>query len=660
MASARRPVMTGGSTPEFVLQEFRGINNNDSRENIGDDEFWWLENLIPLSKGTLTNVGVVGIQPTTFPGEQNNPSYTMGFLVGSQVFLFAAFANSGNGWITTLGGVANKIVTGLSSFGGTYAVQYGNQGLLIVDPNGYWDYNVTTPGTLTSWVNSVSSATNTFSTSVAGGTQLKQVSTVTGTGATFQAAYKVTSVVINAAGTGYVVGDSLTLTDNNPTTPAQIIVAQVGGGGAITAITLPTGGSYPGPTSSTLVATGPTGNVVSGGTGTGATFTTTIQATALNILNRGHGYSGSDTVADETAAPVVIDTWKLVPNGLTGGTGLATYAGRVWISSGRTVFFTDINSYNSFGGAGGNFTINDSYLTANVTCLFAANNYLYIFGDSSIDALSNVTITAGLTSFTRINITASLGTSAPTSVFSYFRAVGFYHVSGIYLLSGATPERISDNISGLIRAAYSESTGPYGVAYGATAFVKGELCAAMQLTILDSFNHNPAIQRSVVALYFRGKWWVYSMAPTITRNAMVSVFNAGLPQLFLWGGAVGTQPNPYVCFGANTGLSTFTIKTKLWDGNAPLREKQTLNAAIGASWTGALTSGVSGTVDTELASFNVTQFPVIGSPTGYQLAVQYVNGGGSQYTGLTLSGSTDVSQINLIALKSKTDRDMLT
>ena len=61
---------------------------------------------------------------------------------------------------------------------------------------------------------------------------------------------------------------------------------------------------------------------------------------------------------------------------------------------------------------------------------------------------------------------------------------------------------------------------------------------------------------------------------------------------------------------------------------------------------------ISITVDTELGSSAAGL--VEDNPLGYNLAVQAANEGGSQYLGLTITGSTDVSQIRAIALRGKT------
>lgn len=661
---AGKAAQVSGQNPEFILRDFGGMSNLNSRESIGDDELWWCENAIPLAPGNLAPVrsSIAGAAVN----EPTNPTYACDFTAAGVNYAFVVFAASGKGYIINLssGMTWQLIITGLTS-GQTFATPYNNQGLLIVDPAGYWDWNVTATGVLTLQNNAVASMTLVSAQSVAGGSLAKQLIAVTGTGATFQTQYEVTNVTLTAAGTGFAVGDTINLTDGNPTTPAQIVVASISGSGPtgpITGITLSTGGVYPGPTTTTGVATGPTGTVYSTtGAGSGATFSTHIIATSSKILTMGSGYLTGDTVRDDYfngSIYAALDEFTVVSSGVISGTSIATYAGRVWIGYGRTVYFTDIDSYNAFGGVGGSFTISDSYLHANITVLYAANNYLYIFGDTSIDALSNVTVAAGVTSFSRINVTASVGCSSPASVFPYYRAIVFYNVSGIYLLAGATPEKISEKISGIIQNTFGGSQ-----IYGGSVLVKGELCAVMQFIVQDVFTQG-GTQRPIFALFFRGRWWLYSFPYTAGAGLLTTAFvtvpqPGGVMTLYAFR-ANGTTTAIYSCFTALTTLANWLIKTKLWDGGAPLHEKQSLNAAIAGTWAGAGSSGVTLNVDTE-NSTAVAQ-PITPPGAGYEWEVTLANNAtqqGAQYLGLTVTGSTDMTQINLLALRGKADRNML-
>jgi hypothetical protein len=672
---------SGGDNPEFIVRDFQGMNTLASREAIEDNEFWWLENVQPIAAAKMPVLGLPAgpVQQIGGPDfEVGNPSYTMTYNQGGTDYVFAVWSNSGNAYVAPVSGSFasyNRIFTGTLTSGQTQATPWNNQGLLIVDPTGYWDWNVTAANTLTPQVNSAASLTVVgMAGMVAGGTSLKQTLSVHGTGGSFQTVYAVVLASVNAAGSGYAVGETVTLTDNNPTEPASIVITSVNGSGGVTGITLSTGGSYPGPTSSTAVATGPSGTTVTGTGGTGLTFTVTIQATACNILTQGYNYATGDTVSDYNGS-TLLDQFSLAPSGVIGGTSIATYAGRVWIGYKRTVSFTDVDSYSSFGGVGGSFPINDSYLHKYITAIFNANNYLYIFGDTSIDVLSNVTVSSGNTSFSRVNLTGSVGTSQPNSVFQYLRGLAFQHATGFYLLSGATPEKMSEKISAIV-AAIVPGTPIYGLAVA----VNAELCAAFMVTITDTFTVSaPGIQRTLLVLYFRNRWFVASFGG-YNLSGFISVPVLGVQTAYFW-----ANSKLYEAFAGSP--SAWIVKTRLWDAGSALREKQAINAAIACNFEGQATSGVQIYIDTEqgseLANGGDLGFPQLtwvnasgtpftwingagqafsweATPVGYYLAQTVVQEGGSQYLGMTVTGQSDVSNINLLALRGKQDRDMLT
>jgi hypothetical protein len=658
----------GGPQPEFHLRDFSGgMRCYGDREALRDEEMWWCENLLPKTAGNLANVPITSSAIATLTDAGGaSPIYAMGFAIGTVPYVFIV-NNSGAGWVVNLNThVATKIIaSGLTQ---PFATQYSNTGILIIDPSGYWDWGVTTPLTLTPWNNSIASFTPTGlgGTTVAGATTLHQVLTVSGTGGSFEPLFEVISITISAAGTGYVVGDVLSFTDNSPISPAMVTVTTVGGGGTITGIGGLIPGSYPGPTSTSGFVTGPGGAVYTGGTGTGATFAIKIQAAGMKVLAPGHGYSNSDTVGIATAVPVVIVSYTIVTSGLIGGVAVETYAGRVWIASGRSVFVTDINSYNSFGGAGLTFTINDAYLYNIITALFAANNYLYIFGINSIDAVSNVTVSAttGLTSFTRINIVQGIGTNSPASVFAYYRSVAFFDQSGFYILNGATPEKISERITGIVTAITNLST--VNPVYGGVVNLQGELCASFSFLLADTFSGRTSASRVFTALYVRGRWWIYNFNNTLNfaaaTPAHVSVVTSptALSQLVQIGNPSGTTTSIFIGFGGG-GNAAWILRTRLWDGQAILREKQALNAALAAIMGSTGGSGCSFKIDTELADGTVqTSFPLSDNTPAYRLMVEAAQGGSSQYIGMTINGDgTDTTQVKLVALKGKTDRSFL-
>ena len=113
--------------------------------------------------------------------------------------------------------------------------------------------------------------------------------TAGGVQATATCTINIGSITIVSGGTGYTVGDTLTLSGGTFTTAATATVSSVSGG-VITAVTTATNGSY------TVAPSNPAS--VTGGTGSGATvsFTTGITSNGFTITNAGSGYVEQPTV----------------------------------------------------------------------------------------------------------------------------------------------------------------------------------------------------------------------------------------------------------------------------------------------------------------------------------------------------------------------------
>lgn len=140
-----------------------------------------------------------------------------------------------------------------------------------------------------------------------------------------------------------------------------------------------------------------------------------------------------------------------VPTGI-GGTAIETYAGRVWIANGATIFFSVPGSLIDFtsGNGGGNFTSTDSFLRVSFSQLIQTNGFLYLIGDSSINYISGVQ-TAGsppVTTFTNQNADPEVGTPYPATVDVFGRNIVFANSWGAHVSYGAAVTKISEATDG--------------------------------------------------------------------------------------------------------------------------------------------------------------------------------------------------------------------
>jgi len=423
-----------------------------------------------------------------------------------------------------------------------------------------------------------------------GGGSSANLTTVLGSGL-------VSGISVTNAGSGYTSTPTVTITGgggNNATAVAGFLSFATGTVG----VTITNGGT--GYTSTPNVA-------ISGGSGSNANAVAIIaggSVVGVVVDNPGTGYTSNPTVtitggggngATATAAATT------QPNN-----GLETFQGRVWISQGRTVFYTAAGQYNDFSSvSAGNLTLTDDTLHSNINALLSANNFLYIFGDDSINVFSDVRVgTNGVTTFTNTNVSASVGSRRPGAIFPYFRSVLFLNDYGVYALVGATTTKISDALDGVFPLIdFSQPI------TGGQVLINNILCAAF------NFYYNDPVQgtRPIQAVFFDKKWFITSQG---TYKYVTSVPYLGIIYLY------GTSGTNLVRSYANTtaNVST-TLLTALWPMQDTIRTKQALKFGIEAT----LTQG---------GILNVTVDSESNSSPSYTLT--NINSGWTNYLGSTI------------------------
>ena len=252
---------------------------------------------------------------------------------------------------------------------------------------------------------------------------------------------------------------------------------------------------------------------------------------------------------------------------------------------GRTVAYSAAGSYSDFTSiSAGNILLTDSTLHGNIQQILSANNFLYIFGDDSINVFSDVRVTtAGLTLFTNTNVSASVGSKRKDAIFPYFRSVLFLNDYGVYALVGSTTSKLSDALDGV----FTTIDFTYPITAG-QVLINNILCAA--------FNFKQSYyggSRYVQAVFFEKKWFFTSQGDTL--NYVTSVPVGGLITLY------GTDNNAlYKLYGNSTANTASTIQTALLPMGDPIRDKQALK--IGIEATMPIGATIYATVDSEVGS----------------------------------------------------------
>ena len=569
-----------------VVKQFKGVNTKANRTAIGDDEFSWLENAMPIGYGnikitpTYSNVGNVTFTSlvTTFCSANIGlTDYLLGFETDGSAE-FVRLDTNVRGTIAPAGTFSSS---------GINVSQWKNERVLIADPaKGYftWDgtslvfvgavgqIGIVQAGTgYTSAPAVIISAPNN-----ANGVQATATATI--------AANAVSSITITEAGTGYNASPTITF---------------VGGGGsganAVAGIT-----TFATGTVSVLVTGGGTGYTnasnlsvtISGGGGSNATAQGIVAGgivTQAVMTNVGSGYTNSSNISvtitggggSNATAKAIINTEPVV--------GIQSFSGRVWIANGRTVSYSAAGSYSDFiSVSAGQVVLTDATLHGNITQLLSANNFLYLFGDESINVFSDVRVTnAGTTLFTNTNVSASVGSQLPYAIYPYFRSVLFMNDYGVYALVGSTTSKISDSLDGIFPNIDFDSP-----VYAGQVLLNNILCAAFNFRYTGGLGTSSS-SRYIQAIFFEKKWFFTSASATLAY--ITSAPLGGRINLY---GTDGTSCVRLYA-DASSAINSY-VQTSLNPMKDPIRTKQALKVGIEATLTNAAQLTV--TVDSETGS----------------------------------------------------------
>jgi hypothetical protein len=217
----------------------------------------------------------------------------------------------------------------------------------------------------------------------------------------------------------------------------------------------------------------------------------------------------------------------------------------------------------------------------------AANNFLYLFGDDSINVFSDVRVqTNGTTLFTNTNVSASVGSKRANAIFPYFRSVLFLNDYGIYALVGSTTSKISDPLDGV----FPNIDFTYPI-YAGQVLVNNILCAAFNFRYYDAvFSQS---YRYIQAVFFEKKWFFTSQGNSLQYITSAPV--SGKINLY------GTDGSAlYQLYANNTANVSSIIQTALMPMNDPIRDKQALK--FGVEVTTANSTIFTVTVDSQAGS----------------------------------------------------------
>jgi hypothetical protein len=575
-----------------VIKSFRGLDTKANRTAIDENEFSWIENAQPIGYANIKiipNYSSVLNSSNVAVTFTNNASYftSANININDYVLSFQidGSAEYYNIQTQTKGTLASA---GTFSSSGISTAQWKNERILILDPQKglySWDaVNLISIGSV--GVIALTSKGSGYTTAPlvtisapnqTNGVQANAVTSLT------SGANTVGFITLTNAGTGYTSTPTVTLTstDGNGSGAAAVAGITTFATGTVT-ITVTDGGA--GYTAAPVIS-------ISGGGGSNANATAIISGntvTQVVMTNPGSGYTNIAnlvvTATGTNTKPVVLQsTINNTPN-----ISIATFSGRVWIAQGRTVFYSAAGSYSDFTSvSAGAVTLTDSTLHGNIQYLLTANDFLYIFGDDSINVFSNVQVqTNGTTLFTNTNVSASIGSKRPDAIFPYFRSVLFMNDYGVYALVGSTTSKISDPLDGVFPNIDFASP-----IYGGQVLLNNILCAAFNFRYYDAIFTQS--YRYIQAVFFEKKWFITSQNDNL--NYITSIPVGGKVSLY----GLGNSKNLYQLYANITSNITSRIQTALLPMTDPIRTKQALKIGVEATASNVSAITLSTTVDNE-------------------------------------------------------------
>ena len=570
------PKLPGEDKKEHkVFRDFGGINTQANRQGIADQQFSWIENVMPIG---FANAKVVPAQTSTLQTHVATGYYYYAYNINNVAYIFVATTGGAAYQILASSPYTVTTIATAGTFSGstTQIAQWKNERILIIDSAGYKTWDGSTLTTINNTVLSIS-----INQAGTGFTGRPTVVFSSGTGAA-TATVGVVNATLTSGGTGYAVGDVVTISGGTAGTAAQMRVTTVNATGVITGFSIYISGDY------TAMPSNPAS--CTGGTGTTATFTLYF-GLVLIVVTNGGTYSTAPTITLSGGGGNGYAMTANISASPPSGTTIATYAGRVWIGNGRTLNYSAPASYSDFStiNAGGNTVISDETLIGNINQLLTANNFLYFFGDDSINVIADVRVSGGSTLYSNTNISASLGTTFAYAVIPYYRAIWFMNKSGVYALFGATPKKMSEDLDGIFALIDFTKTVSAG-----TCYINNIFCFAITFTYQDPNTGS----RPILCVYFDKKWFVASQGSTLRFVWTINI--SGVDTLF---GSDGQ--NVYQCFGNTSGAVSWKMVSKLFDDGVPYQDKQVTKFGIECTLP-ATVSQLSATMDSESQSQSYT------------------------------------------------------
>lgn len=363
------------------------------------------------------------------------------------------------------------------------------------------------------------------------GTGLSQTGTAPAAGVTATAiatctadgsgTFYVSAITVTNSGYGYTVPPTVTITGGGSVSTVPTALSNITKG-VITSVVIQSGGSGYNGNPAVIFSGANDPEAVITQSAVGVATISAGAVTGVTMTTYGYGYltASARLSGGNNAASALV---TLMPFGVQ-ATAIETYNNQVWTSAnpatGPKMSFTAPNSVSDFAtfDGGGSAPATDSFLRRALTGMKQNSTALYRFGDSSVNAITNVqTASTGVTTYNNSNVDSQIGTPWRDTICSFDRAVVFANSTGVYALFGGAVQKVSDQLDGLFEKA-SFNTGQAGVTPTATVCTLYTVrCYCLLFTTTDQYS---GTLRNILACWNGQRWFLATQLKTLTLVAL--------------------------------------------------------------------------------------------------------------------------------------------